>query len=227
MTKNTDPKAKALLYVRVSTGRQADEGVSLAHQENQLKAQASLLGFTDCEIVREEGKSGKNLTSRPALSGALDQLNRGEASTLIVFKLDRLSRSIKDVVGICEQAGKNNWRLVIMDLNVDTATASGEFMLNLMASFAQMERRRIGERQADVHASRRAEGQTWGLDCGPRTPAVTRQRILELKADGLSLRAIASRLTSEGIPTARGGQWQSSAVARILNSPATKALAVA
>jgi DNA invertase Pin-like site-specific DNA recombinase len=222
MTKTTDPKGKALLYVRVSTGRQADEGVSLVHQENQLKAQASLLGFTDCEIVREEGKSGKNLTSRPALTGALDQLDRGEASTLIVFKLDRLSRSIKDVVGICEQARKNNWRLVIMDLNVDTDTDSGEFVLNVMASFAQMERRRIGQRQADVHASRRQTGQVWGVTCGPRTPEAVRTRVLALRANGMTVRAIAQELEAEGIPTARGGNWQASTVAKILKAKAAQ-----
>jgi len=227
MTKNTSPTAKALLYVRVSTGRQADEGVSLEHQQQQLIAQAELLGFTDWEIVSDEGKSGKNLTSRPGITEALERLNAGEAQALFVFKLDRLSRRVRDVLRICDDADRNGWRMVIMDQNLDTGTPAGRFVLTIMAAFAEMERARIGERQADVHASRRQKGQVWGLNCGPRTPEATRERVLALKAQGMTLRAIASTLDAEGIPTARGGQWQASSVSKILNSPATKALAVA
>ena len=222
MTKNQNPTANALLYVRVSTGRQAEEGVSLEHQESELIQKAESLGFGDWEMIREEGKSGKNLTGRPALTEALEQLNAGEAQALIVHKLDRLSRSIKDVGAISENSRKYGWRMVIMDLNVDTDTAIGDFMLNLMASFAQMERWRIGERQADVHASRRQTGQVWGVTCGPRTPEAVRTRVLALRANGMTVRAIAQELEAEGIPTARGGNWQASTVAKILKAKAAQ-----
>jgi DNA invertase Pin-like site-specific DNA recombinase len=220
MTKNQNPTAKALLYVRVSTGRQADEGVSLEHQERQLIAQAELLGFERWEIVREEGKSGKNLTGRPALTDALARLDAGEAAALLVYKLDRLSRRAMDVLAICDNANKNGWRLVIMDQSLDTGTPSGRFVLTIMAGFAEMERSRIGERQADVHASRRQTGQVWGVTCGPRTPEAVRTRVLALRANGMTVRAIAQELEAEGIPTARGGNWQASTVAKILKAKA-------
>lgn len=227
MTSNTNPTALAMLYVRVSTGRQADEGVSLEHQERQLIAQAELLGFERWEIVREEGKSGKNLTGRPALTDALARLDAGEAAALLVYKLDRLSRRVMDVLAICDNADKNGWRLVIMDQNLDTGTPNGRFVLTIMATFAEMEGSRIAERQRDVHTNRRANGQQWGVDCGPRTPEATRERVMALRTAGMTYRQIAAALDAEGIHTARGGQWQASSVARIVNAPASHALASA
>jgi len=75
--------------------------------------------------------------NRPALNGALDRLDRGEADVLVVAKLDRLSRSVRDFANLVERATQNGWALVALDIDVDTSTPTGELMANIYGSVAQ------------------------------------------------------------------------------------------
>ena len=85
-------KEVAFLYARVSTQMQANDGMSLGAQERDLKRAAELSGFTDVQILREEGRSGKSIKGRPVLRNALEKLDNGEASALFVTRIDRLAR---------------------------------------------------------------------------------------------------------------------------------------
>ena len=224
---STSTTGPALLYMRVSTGRQAEEGMSLDSQQRQLLLQAEILGYKDVVVVREEGRSAGSLNGRPELSKARAMLKAGEASALISLKLDRLSRKTRDVLELAEDAERQNWRLVVLDLNLDTGTPVGRMVLTILAAVAEMERARIGERQADRHAHRRSHGQVWGVTPGPRSTITTetRRHILAERAAGQSLGTIAARLNAENVPTAKGGaRWYASTVAHVLKSPATKAL---
>ena len=212
----------ALIYVRVSSLRQAEEGLSLEAQERTLRAQAEADGY-QVEVIREEGKSGKSIRNRPQLVEALNRLSKGEASALYVTRLDRLARSLSDLLSIVSQADKKAWRLKILELNLDTRTAQGRLVLSMLGAVADFERSLISSRQKEVHAQRRAKGEVWGVTKGskPITPASTREKVLELRQEGKSLRVIAQELTALKIPTARGGSWRASTVDHLLKSPSS------
>ena len=210
----------ALLYARVSTQLQVSDGVSLDVQERQLRQAAELAGYTEFELVREEGRSGKSITGRPALTAALKRLDTGTASALFVTRIDRLARSTKDFLSIIDRANANKWRLVMLDLNLDTASYQGRFVVTIMSALAEMERGIIAERQKDVHKDRRARGIKWGVDMGPKnkTSDEVKDLIRKQKDSGLSFHEIARRLNSNGIPTQNGGKWYATTVKNIYDS---------
>ena len=209
----------ALLYIRVSTVQQATDGVSLGAQERELISAASLAGYTEVEMVREEGRSGKSIKGRPELRSALDRLNKGQAVALFVTRVDRLARSTKDFLTIIDQANQHSWRLVLLDLNLDTSTYQGRFVVTIMGALAEMERAIIGERQKDVHRDRRAQGKVWGVDLGPKSkiPLEVTERIRDMREKGMSYHAIATQLNADGVPTALNGQqWHGSTIRKML-----------
>jgi len=210
----------ALLYARVSTQLQVSDGVSLDVQERQLRQAAELAGYTEFELVREEGRSGKSITGRPALTGALKRLDTGTASALFVTRIDRLARSTKDFLSIIDRANANKWRLVMLDLNLDTASYQGRFVVTIMSALAEMERGIIAERQKDVHKDRRARGIKWGVDMGPKnkTSNEIKDLIRKQKDSGLSFHEIARRLNSNDVPTQNGGRWYATTVKNIYDS---------
>ncbi len=209
------PGERALLYVRVSTEEQASHGASLASQETALIAEAERRGV-DWEIVRDEGVSARSL-NRPALLNALQRLDQGEATMLLAYRLDRLSRSVADFSSLLDRSHRRGWRLVVCDVDVDTGTPSGEFLVNVVAAAAQFERRLIGQRTREGMAQRRSEGVHLGRPAVLPTDVVDRIRDLRLR--GASLRAIAEELNSTGVPTAHGGRrWHASTVSAVLTS---------
>jgi len=114
-----------------------------------------------------------------------------------------------------ERARRKGWSLVALDLGVDTSTPSGEMMASVLATFAQFERRLIGQRTKDALAVKRSQGVVLG---GPReVPAAVIDRVQELRSSGLSVAAIARRLNAEGVDTPRGGRWHSPGVKRVLS----------
>jgi DNA invertase Pin-like site-specific DNA recombinase len=212
-------QGKALLYARVSTQLQVNDGVSLEIQERQMLAAAAFNGFVDVELVREEGRSGKSISGRPALTDALRRLDAGEAQALYVTRIDRLARSTKDFLSIVDRANTYKWRLIMLDLNLDTATYQGRFVVTIMSALAEMERGIIAERQRDVHADRRKRGVVWGVDMGPRnkTPDEIKDQILTARASGSSYQKIADRLNRDGVPTQNGRKWYPTTVKNIVD----------
>jgi DNA invertase Pin-like site-specific DNA recombinase len=209
----------ALLYARVSTQMQASDGMSLDAQERELRAAATFAGYTEMELVREEGRSGKSIKGRPALLGALSRLDNGTASALIVTRVDRLARSTKDFLNIVDRANQKGWRLVMLDLNLDTSTYQGRFVVTIMSALAEMERSIISERQKSVHKYRRETGQNWGVDLGPKSKISddALKIITELRDKGVSYHEIARELNAQEIPTALGGKWHGSTIHKTLN----------
>jgi len=214
----TTSKPLALLYVRVSTNRQAKSGHSIDTQPALLTEAAEREGFR-VEVITETG-SGRN-TARPGLNGALDRLAKGEAQALYALDTDRLARSTMHLLDISQRAVKEKWRLVITTAQVDTSTPSGEAFLTMAAAFAQFESRMISERVKRQHQARRDRGEIWGVTNGNKSklPEKTRALIMHLRAQGVSLAKIAAQLASQGVPTVSGGEWHSSTIQRIINSP--------
>src|SRR4051794_24255457 len=181
-----------------------NSGAGLDAQRATLQAEADRRGWA-LEFVIEEGLSAKDL-NRPALAAALRRLDKGEADVLMVSKLDRLSRSVKDFGALLEQASKAKWSVLCLDLGVDTTTPVGEFTANVVVSASQYERRLIGQRTRDALAARKAAGVRLGR---PRQlPTEIVERIVRSKATGRSMAGIARELTDEGVATAQGGlRW--------------------
>lgn len=208
------PEGIAYCYARVSTQMQVDDGMSLGAQERQLLGAAEMAGY-DPVILREEGRSGKSIQGRPVLRKALEDLDAGRASALYVTRLDRLARSTRDFLSIIDRSNSSGWRLVMLDLGLDTTTANGRFVVTIMSAMAEMERGMISARQKDVHQDRREAGKVWGVDLGPISQ-ITEDigtRIVKDRAAGLSYKKIAESLNSEEVSTVLGGkQWYASTV---------------
>lgn len=202
---------KVIGYVRVSTQEQASEGVSLAAQEAKIRAYCELYGLELLRIERDAGFSAKTIL-RPGLSLALSGLDSRSADGLVIFKLDRLSRSVGSWAGLVEQyfSEKAGKQLFSVTDCIDTRTAGGRLVLNVLMSVAQWEREAIGERTTSALAYKKSKGECIGQvpygyrregDSLIEDPA--EQRTIEyvhtLRVDGLSLRSIADQLKAEGM----------------------------
>jgi DNA invertase Pin-like site-specific DNA recombinase len=202
-------------YVRVSTEEQAESGLGLEAQRNAVRAECERRGWQLREMFEDRSASGRSLMGRRGLIGALHAVESGQAKGLVVAKLDRLSRSLLDFAQLMERARSKGWALVALDLGVDTTTPSGEMLANVLAVFAQFERRLIGQRTRDALAVRRAQGVTLGRPV-TLTDAAGAQ-IRDLKDQGFSLRRIAEEMNSRHVPTAQGGRaWHASTVRTVL-----------
>ena len=203
-------------YLRVSTEDQALSGLGLADQRAAISAEVHRRGWDSIEYVTDDGYSAKTL-ARPGIEDALERLGTGKAGVLVVSKLDRLSRSLLDFAGLMNRAEREGWKLVVLDMAVDTTTPSGQLMASVMASFAEYERRVVAQRTSGALQQLKAQGVRLGR---PRTlSAEVTKRIVWERGLGMTLAAIAEGLNSEGVPTARGGtKWYPSTVKGVLTS---------
>jgi DNA invertase Pin-like site-specific DNA recombinase len=226
---------RVILYARVSTEDQAKDGVSLEAQAAKMAAYASLYDLEAIATITDAGESAKSL-NRPGLQKALTMLRSGTADGLVICKLDRLTRSVADWQQLIdgyfgERAGK---QLFSVGDSIDTRTAAGRMVLNILLSVAQWEREAIGERTRDAlrHKIRRRErcgkvrfGYDLADDGKTLVPNVDEQAVIGLMADlrgrGHTLREIADALTARGIRTKEAkAAWTHTAVRRILHRAA-------
>ncbi len=215
-SESTKPALKAITYGRVSTGRQAESGLSLGDQEDTLAAVVAQRGWVHMAHLTDPGLSGRKMTNRKGLQEALARLDAKEAYVLVAAKIDRVSRSTTDFARLLDQAEKKVWKLVVLDADVDTTTAAGRLLVDVVSAAASFESRRIGERQRAVHAVRRSQGKRAGP--APILSEEVLRRISHDHAVGKSLNAIALELNEEGLPTARGGRWYASTIKHVLRS---------
>jgi DNA invertase Pin-like site-specific DNA recombinase len=211
---------KLIGYTRVSKENLSGKGVSLDEQSEWLISEANRRKAT-LEIVSEgEGVSGKKLSNRPVLNETLRRLDKGEATGLVVKKLDRLSRSVADFLYLLERSRKGKWSLIIGDLDIDTSSPLGEAMAIVSATFAQLERAKIAENTRDALAHKKAQGVRLGRPLS--LPENTAVMINHLRLEGLTLTAIAEELNSRGVPTAHGGsRWYPSTIKKVLDRSET------
>src|SRR4051794_12600466 len=192
--------------MRVSTAEQADSGAGMEAQRASILAEARRRGWS-VEWIEDAGYSARSM-KRPGLADALERLKRGDATTLIVSKMDRLSRSLLDYATIMAQAQREGWKLLALDSPADLTTPQGEAMAGMQAVWAQLERRLISERTKAALAQRRAAGVILGrprVICGD-----VAARVRTLRADGYTYRRIGETLEAEGHSAPGGGPWRSS-----------------
>ena len=218
-------------YIRCSTEEQATNGQSLDAQRTKLEGFAKLYELELIDVIVDAGVSAKSI-NRPGLREALAILQSGAADGLLISKLDRLTRSVGDWQELIEdyfgeKAGKQ--LLSVADC-IDTRTAAGRLVLNVLLSVAQWERETIGERTRDALQHKIRKGERCGkvrfgydlADDGvmliPNAQEQEAIRLMhELRAAGVSYPGIAAALNSRGVPT-KGGKkiWQPTTVRNIL-----------
>lgn len=208
-----------VLYRRVSTDEQGKSGLGLEAQQRDLALYLSTLTVESWEVVADfvEVESGAK-SDRPQLAAAL-ALAKREGATILVSKLDRLSRDVEQIAGLMKRA---SFRVVTMP-------QADAFQLHIHAALVHQERAFIGARTKAALAAAKARGVKLG---GLRPATVVRNRTVAQEADrhaekvraivvpmreaGASLRQIAGALNAAGTPTARGGAWGAATVANVL-----------
>jgi len=232
---------KCALYLRVSTDQQALDGESLEEQEERLRAFCKTRNWKVTKVYREEGRSGKD-TNRPQFQQMLQDIREGKVDTVVVKKIDRLSRSILDFEKTYNFFVEHNVDLVSLQENFDTTTAIGRAVIRIVLVFAQLEREQTSERTIDVLEYRAKQG-LWnggypplgydiddekGLVVNKEEAAIVRM-IFEKYLELASYKKVANYLNKLGLRTKvfvsrrgkkQGGKlYSNTTIARILKDP--------
>src|ERR1700737_742702 len=211
---------RAIGYARVSTDKQADHGVSLEAQEAKIRAMATVQGAAVIELIVDGGESAKDL-KRPGMERLLTLVDERKVDTVIIAKLDRLTRSVKDLAELLERFQRRGVSLVSVAESLDTGSAAGRLVINIMTAVSQWEREAIGERTRDAMRHKRSNGERVGniqfgyrlsadgkhLEEDPGEQAVLAE-IRRLRCEGSTLRGIAATLNHRAYRTRRGTAWR-------------------
>ncbi len=218
-------------YVRVSTEKQAEAGLSLEAQTAKIRAMA-LVRDTPVDEIVVDAASASSL-DRPGLTRLLALVDRGLVGTVIIAKLDRLTRNVYDLGPLLLRFDRRKVALVSLAETLNTRSAIGRAVLNMMVTMSQWEREATGERTRDVLQHKRAKGERVGtLPFGSQLaadgvhlePAPVERRLLatmrDQKARGCTYEQIALDLTAAGSTTRRGTPWRGQYIAHALKARA-------
>lgn len=217
---------KAVAYCRVSTEEQASSGISLEAQATKLRALAFAQDVELSDVIVDAGISAKTL-ARPGMGRLLKMVRAGEVDRVYIAKLDRMTRSIRDLVDMIELFQRKHVALMSASESLDTSSAAGRLTLNLLGVIAQWEREQTAERTSAALQHMRAGGQAYNhcpygfsREGDALVPDHQEQgviaRIQALRSAGLSLRQIAATLNGDGVPTKKGKRWQAKSIADTL-----------
>lgn len=219
---------KAVSYCRVSTTGQGQDGVSLAMQRDRVAAWCIGNGH-ELEAVFVETMSGGRADNRPELQKAMALVCK-RRGILVVYSLSRFSRSVRDTLELTEQLDRSHAHLASLSESLDTSSAVGRMVFKMLSTLAEFERDVNSERTRNAlghmrRTNRRISlkipfGHTLDADGTTLLPESAEQsaiaRILERRAAGMTLAAIAKSMESEGIRTREGGRWYPATVASII-----------
>ncbi|HDH27689.1 MAG TPA: recombinase family protein [Euryarchaeota archaeon] len=228
---------KAALYTRVSTEDQAKEGFSLDSQVERLRSYCSARGWVVHKEYVDDGYSGRYIR-RPAYHELMEEIENWDV--LLVLKMDRIHRNSRHFMEMMDELRRREKEFVSMTESLDTSTAMGRFVVDIIQRIAQLESEQIGER---VYAGMRQKASTpldrldpekspylgfnhpFGYDYidGSLTvnfvEADAVKMIYQLYLDGKSMGEIAKRLNRADTPTKRGGKWDKRTISKILKNP--------
>ena len=220
-------ESKAIGYIRVSTRDQADSGTSLASQRTKIEAYAVLHDLELVEVIEDAGYSAKSL-DRPGMAKLLQLIRGRRIGVVVVAKLDRITRSVRDLGELIDVFQRGGVEFASVADHIDTSTASGRLVLNVMGSVSQWEREAIGERTSEALAVMRSNGrrisrhapygyrlngQGW-IEDEREQEAV--QVMRTLRAEDLSLRQIAAELERQGHHNRSGRRLSAQTIANVL-----------
>lgn len=206
-------------YVRVSSEKQREHGVSLEAQTEKIRAMAVVHGVELSEVIVDAAESAKSL-DRPGMERLLSLVDAGKVEKIFIAKLDRITRSVKDLAELLERFNRRGVALVSVAESLDTASAAGRLVLNLLCSVSQWERENCGERTRTAMRYKKSIGERVGniaygfqlaSDGKHLEPNAAEQgvlkKILKMRKNGLTLREIATELNRKRITTRRGTAW--------------------
>ena len=224
---------KAIAYTRVSTSEQTINELSLEAQRCEVIAQAERSGVTIVRILTDKDESASTL-NRPAMSELLTQIESGRVDAVIISKLDRITRRIKDFMSLLQRmrkarraGGGKGIDLISSAESLDTGSATGQIVINIMDSVSQWDREVIGERTSAVLQDLKAQGKStgnpnYGFEAGEDGKLIENeqeqavlQRVAELRAQGKSWAIVASTLTGAGVRTRRGTAFSRQGLSKI------------
>ena len=221
---------RAIAYTRVSTQEQAESGLSLTGQRERIAAYCTAKNWELVETVEDAGVSGGTLV-RPGLSRVLELVRRRQVDVVVTLKLDRLTRSVRDLGDLVETFDHAQVAFATVTDNFDTTTANGKLVLNILGSVAQWERDIIAERTSDAMQVARSQGRRVGAvpfgftlteDGGTLEPDAEKLAVVveiaEQRRNGGTLRGIARTLNAAGIATAHAATWTAEQVRRVLRN---------
>ncbi|OCN02141.1 hypothetical protein A7X67_12010 [Clostridium sp. W14A] len=222
------------IYVRVSTEEQAQEGFSIRAQEQKLKDYVRIKDWSIYKIYADEGISGKDITGRPAVKEMIADVKSGLVKNVLVFKIDRLTRSTADLIYLVDLFNANDCEFNSLMESIDTQTASGRMFIKIIGIFAEFERENIIERTRVGVERKVKEGYSlctssasFGYDrvkgqkmqtVNPAEAEVVRDVFEMFVNNGLTLTDIARRLNLRGILTKKDKTWSSVKVRRVLTN---------
>ncbi|MGM0215425.1 recombinase family protein [Enterococcus sp. AZ109] len=222
---------KTAIYVRVSTLEQAEEGYSIEEQIDKLSKYCEIKNWSISNIYRDGGYSGSNI-ERPAMKRLISDAKKEKFECVLVYKLDRLSRSQKDTLYLIEDVFANKGiSFVSLNENFDTSTAFGKAMIGILAVFAQLEREQIKERMNMGKLGRAKSGKAMGWSRVPfgyfyeddiykidplQAPIV--QQIFKEYLAGSSITKLIDKLNQEG-HIGKDVKWSYRALRMILGNP--------
>jgi site-specific DNA recombinase len=215
------------IYIRVSTEEQAKEGYSIGAQKERLIAYCTAQGWTDYKFYIDEGVSAKD-TNRPKLKLLLDHVKGGQISMILVYRLDRFTRSVRDLYNLLETLEKYNCSFKSATEIYDTSTAIGRMFIGLVALLAQWETENLSERvkmglEKKVSGGERVGGVPFGFDLNDEEKLVKNDKsivvldMIDKVKKGMSASQLAKYLTKTN---ADKTEWHPTAVLRILRNPA-------
>jgi site-specific DNA recombinase len=218
------------MYARVSTQEQAREGYSIDEQASRLNSFCDIMGWKERRLYTDAGFSGGN-TDRPALQQILKDIHQGKICRVVVYKLDRLSRSQKDTLELIEdQFLRNDVDFTSITENFDTGTPFGRAMIGVLAVFAQLEREQIKERMNMGRAARAKTGKYHGgghiligytYQDGKLSideyEAMQIREMFDLYSSGVSIRKIESIFYDKGY-SHKYGKWRIATISRCLTN---------
>lgn len=203
-------------YTRVSTSEQSISGLGLESQEAKIRAMATVKGVELSEIITDAGESAKSL-DRPGVQRLMEMIRGREIAGIIIAKIDRLSRSVRDYGELIDLLNRYDVAIASTAEQMDTSTAGGRMVLNVVIAFSQFEREVICERTKDALQAKLRRGEACGNPAygykrapdGQAVPVEEEMIVLNLarmwREEGASLRDIAKRLNEEGYRTRGAG----------------------
>ncbi len=221
-------------YCRVSTNRQAVFGISLEAQAEKIRCTATAHGIELSEIIVDAGESARNL-HRPGMERLLRMVDAREVEQVVIASLSRLTRSVSDLALLLDNFRRHNVTLISVQESLDTGSAAGRLVMNIMCSVSQWEREILSERTRDAMFQKKLNGERVGnIPFGYRladdlkhvTPEPEEQRIvsmmLRLHKQGHSLRAIAADPNVKGCKTRSGSAWHPVYVSGVLKGASAR-----
>jgi DNA invertase Pin-like site-specific DNA recombinase len=210
-SKAATPSALALLgYARVTLGEGRDRA-PLDSVATAIGEACTQRGWYLAEVVHDSVRPGGRCSGRPGLGYALEQLACGRADGLVVAELHHLAGSLGDMAPVLTWFAASGRVLVAIDVGLDSSAPGGALTMRALASVGERERRRMGPCAEDAPA--RASTRRASPRPAVRDDPQLRDRIVRMRAAGMTLQAIADTLNAERVPTIRGGrEWRPSSV---------------